>query len=85
MTVSERIEALVAQADALRPLHDDDPLKLPLAGLIDHINDLRAVQATPGYIEAVDPSPSVVFGLVERARGRPGRKPRAVIEGSDAV
>lgn len=85
MTVSERIEALVAQADALRPLHDDDVEKLPLAGLIDQINELRAVQATPGYVEAVDPSPSVVAGLVEKARGRPGRKPRPVIEGADAV
>ena len=74
MTVSARIEALVTQADALRPLHPDDPKREPLGLLIDEINALRAVQAVPGYVE--DDTPAAV--MIEKARGKPGRKPKAI-------
>lgn len=44
MSREDRIADLLASADALRPLHEDDPKKLPLAELIDRINALRKEQ-----------------------------------------
>lgn len=52
MTIEQDIEALLAKADDLRPLPEDEPSKTPLAGIIDQINKLRAIQAAPGYVES---------------------------------
>lgn len=45
MTIEDQIAALLAQADPLRGLDDDDGAKIPLAGIVDEINRLRAMQA----------------------------------------
>lgn len=45
MSIQARIDALLAKADPLRPLDEDDPRKEPLAGIVDEINRLRAEQS----------------------------------------
>lgn len=45
MTIEERIAALLARAEPLRALPDDDPAKAPLTRIVDDINRLRALQA----------------------------------------
>lgn len=50
MSIEKAIEVLLAKADELRPVPDDDPIKAPLAGIVDEINSLRAIQAKPGYV-----------------------------------
>lgn len=45
MSIEERIQELLAQAEPLRALNDDDPRKESLAGLVDRINGLREEQA----------------------------------------
>lgn len=44
MTTEDQIQSLLAHAAPLRELADDDPNKAPLAGIVDEINRLRAVQ-----------------------------------------
>jgi len=44
MTTEERIADLLALAAPLREMHDDDPAKEPLGGIIDQINRLREQQ-----------------------------------------
>jgi hypothetical protein len=39
------LDKLIAAADKLRPLHEDDPEKEPLASIVDRINALRAIEA----------------------------------------
>lgn len=48
------IDDLLAQADKLRPLDDDDPKKEPLTAIVDRINELRAQEAAA----AMDPPTS---------------------------
>lgn len=68
MRVKSVIEAEIAilaeSADKLRTLDQDDPKALPLAGLIDKINALRAEQST-----APDGEPEEV----KRGPGRPAK------------
>lgn len=80
MKVTDRIELLIAEADKLRPLHNDDPAKLPLGAIVDEINELRAVMAAPGFSD--DESETTKTRAEDILK--PGRKPRAVIEGADA-
>lgn len=49
------IDDLLAQADKLRPLDDDDPKKEPLTAIVDRINEIRAQEAAA----AMDPPPDV--------------------------
>lgn len=72
MTIEDQITALLAQAEPLRCLPDDEPAKAPLAGMVDEINRLRALQAA-GHTEAGEAPP----------KRKPGR-PKATPEGSDA-
>lgn len=44
MSLEAKIQALLAHAEPLRPLDEDDPAKAPLAGIVDEINRLRAKQ-----------------------------------------
>lgn len=46
MNLETLIAELLAQADPLRELADDDPAKAPLGPLVDKINALRAEQAS---------------------------------------
>jgi hypothetical protein len=39
------LNELIAAADKLRPLHDDDPKKEPLTHIVDQINAIRAEEA----------------------------------------
>lgn len=50
MTIEQEIAALLAKAEPLRCLPEDEPAKSPLVGIIDEINRLRAVQSEPGYV-----------------------------------
>ncbi len=75
MSIQSQIDALLIEADALRPLPEDEPLKAPLAGIIDHINQLRAMQAVPGFVDSDD--------MPDIEKRKPGR-PRKGVEGADA-
>lgn len=44
MTLKDQIAALLAKAAPLRELEHDDPRAAPLAGIVDEINALRALQ-----------------------------------------
>jgi hypothetical protein len=45
MSIEEDIQALLARADRLRGLSDDEPAKVALTVIVDEINRLRAIQA----------------------------------------
>lgn len=45
MSIEAEIQALLAEAEPMRGLPDDDPQTAVLAGIIDGINRLRAIQA----------------------------------------
>lgn len=64
MSIEERIQELLAQAEPLRALNDDDPTKGVLGELVDEINALRAEQASAPEVE--------ILSAVEPKRG-PGR------------
>jgi hypothetical protein len=44
MTIEEQIQTLLANADLLRPLAEDDPEKARLTVIVDEINRLRDLQ-----------------------------------------
>jgi hypothetical protein len=71
MNIETEISRLLVLAEPLRSISEDNPAHLPLAGIVDEINRLRAMQAD---------------GLVElpAARNKPGPKPKAKLEGADA-
>ena len=77
MSIEKQIEALLAKAEPLRCLPEDEPAKAHLGVLVDQINALRAQQAAPvrspgADIPEVDPeAPHTEF-----KRG-PGRPPKA--------
>lgn len=54
MDIEAKIAALLAEAEPLRCLDEDDEAKLPLAGIVDRINQLRAEQAAPAAIAQVE-------------------------------
>lgn len=45
MNTESEINRLLALAEPLRGLAEDDPAKAPLAGIVDEINRLRALPA----------------------------------------
>ncbi len=45
MSIEAEIQALLSEAEPMRGLPDDDPQTAVLAGIIDGINKLRAIQA----------------------------------------
>ena len=83
MSLEDDIQALLAQAEPLRCLDDDDPDKEALGPLVDRINALRAKQA----LLAVHPAGEIVMLLPSTdpmVRKKPGRPPKAKQEGADA-
>lgn len=68
MTIEQQISALLAQAEQLRLLPDDEAESMGLPGIVDMINALRAEQASgmPGA-----PATPVVT-----ERKKPGPKPK---------
>ena len=75
MNIEDQITALLAEAEPLRCLPQDDPAALPLAGIVDEINRLRAIQAVPGFVDSDD--------AATPPKRKPGR-PKATPEGADA-
>ena len=71
MNIEDKIAELLAQAEPLRKLDDDDTAKAPLTGIVDQINALRARQSR-GETEFDGE-------LVKPKRGRPAK-----VEGDDA-
>lgn len=65
MNTTEEIERLLALAEPLRAMHDDDPAKEPLTGIVDEINKLRAIEAkqpvivAPAAVEGADAAPTL--------------------------
>ena len=73
MNIEDKIAELLAQAEPLRKLADDDTAKAPLTGIVDEINALRAEQSRGGR-----PDPDESRELMEVKRGIEntyGRKP----------
>lgn len=76
--IEEQIAVLLGEADKLRPLAEDDPLKLPLALIVDKINALRALQdKSPRSVVEQGENPPNWPGLELPAekpkRGRPAK------------
>lgn len=80
MNIEAQIQSLLAEAEPMRSLPDDDPATAVLSGIVDKINALRAIQADeakraiptapetlPAHIEAI-PEPAE---LTKRGPGRP--------------
>jgi hypothetical protein len=88
MTIENQIAELLAQAEPLRALDDDDEAKEPLRLIVDRINALRAEQASGKAFAAahedlpkfeVIPAPGEALPVFEHApvRRKPGPKPKA--------
>ena len=88
MTLEDEIMALLAKAEPLRCLPDDEPAKRPLTAMVDQINALRAKQAGQAHAaietpeEGADPAvesalADIALQPVELPARRPGR-PRKV-------
>ena len=80
MTIEDQIQSLIAHAEPLRALDDDDPAKAPLAGIVDEINRLRAVQEKQGR-EAPAPTSAPATPVGDVLAITPG----AAEEGADAA
>jgi hypothetical protein len=74
MSVASMIQSLIDEAAPLRLLAEDDPRRAGLGAIVDSINDLRAVQASPGFVDSED-APMPV---------KPARSKKARIEGADS-
>ena len=72
MNVENEIQRLMALAEPFRAMADDDLAKLPLSGIVDEINALRAVQAAPGFVDEVE-AVEVVEDEPKRKAGRPAK------------
>lgn len=72
MTLEDQIQALLAKAEPLRALPDDEPAKDPLGGLVEEINALRALQdaATRGLAD-IDSMRNDIEATVEGADAEP--------------
>lgn len=73
MSIEAEIQALLSEAEPMRGLPDDDPQTAVLAGIIDGINKLRAIQAeqamqAPPEFAPVAPAPAET---TKRGPGRP--------------
>lgn len=73
MSIQAQIEALLAQAAPLRCIPEDDPAHQPLAGIVDEINRLRAMQAD-GLVDL----PTTALAA------RAAKRTKATQEGADA-
>ncbi len=74
MNIETEIAALLAEADKLRPLPDDEPAKVPLTAIVDKINKLRAVQAKDtsqapkATVEGADPAADQVEAVSKKRK-----------------
>ena len=77
MNTEDQIAELLAEAEPLRILEDDDPLKVPLTKIVDKINALRAIQANEvpvviePMIEGADAKADEPDEPIKRGPGRP--------------
>jgi len=71
-----RLDQLLAEANKLRGLDEDDPAKVPLAAMVDEINRIRALPADEQ--DTADPVPAAP------EKRKPGRPRKSTIEGDDA-
>jgi hypothetical protein len=69
--IDTEIAVLAEEADKLRHLAEDDPLKLPLGPLVDKINALRAEQAKSSLFELE--KPAIEEPATAKKRGRPAK------------
>lgn len=71
MTQDQEIADLLAQAEPLRLLEDDDPAKAELGPLVDRINALRnpPLKATPP--PDIDPEAEAFKATMTKSLGRP--------------
>lgn len=84
MTLEDQIAALLAEAEPLRCLDDDDPKKEALGPLVDRINALRAMESAyaAGQYRVVEELGDAPQEIQEpKRRGRP---PKSKQEGADA-
>lgn len=75
--IEEQIAALLAQAEPLRSLDDEDAERMGLPALVERINSLREQQAKDahaGFLRAVlapEPDPEAPAVIEKRRPGRP--------------
>lgn len=77
MSIESTISDLLADAEPLRLLDDDDPAKVRLTHIVDEINRLRAIQAK-AQAEGHEAEFAAIVEAVNPKRG-PGR-PKKVAE-----
>lgn len=79
MEIEAKIAALLAEAEPLRCLDEDDEAKRPLAGIVDQINALRAQQTAPVAIQEVEEGSDAPESVQSEATAQPRRgRPRKV-------
>ena len=89
MTVEQEIAELLAQAEPLRALSDEESEKAGLGKLVDRINALRALgePVRAPFVAEQDNAPEALALrhaiASEMPKRKPGR-PRATVEGADA-
>jgi hypothetical protein len=72
LTLEAQITALLAEAEPLRGLDDDDPAKRPLAKMVERINSLRAQQALMPQVDGAEAWFAAELALLQpKRRGRP--------------
>lgn len=72
MTLEAQITALLAEAEPLRGLEDDDPAKRQLSKLVDRVNQLRAQQALLPQVDDAEAWFAAEISLLQpKRRGRP--------------
>lgn len=97
MTIEDQITALLAEAEPLRLLPDEEAEAKGLPGIVDKINALRAEQAGSGNVRPVEIAPHIddsqkaVELRAEIAKQpdplpvrRPGRPRKTPVEGANA-
>lgn len=77
MNIEDQITALLAEAEPLRYLPIEE--QGALAGIVDRINALRAIQGQAQDAQAEADFAEVVESVAPKRRGR-----KAVVEGADA-
>jgi hypothetical protein len=74
MTIEEQIQTLLANADLLRPLAEDDPEKARLTVIVDEINRLRDLQGRAEARRLIAQADEMVASQPKRGPGRPKKE-----------
>ncbi len=77
MTIEDQIRDLLAKAEPLRSLPDDEPAKVPLTAIVDEINALRAIQAADAAECPADDSAIEGDDAADSEGRKPGRPKKA--------